>query len=133
MLTGTSEPGESAAVLRRNGARVVVLKLSRKGCAVFAGGEASYMPAFRVSVVDTTGAGDCFVAGFLAALDRGLPLQEAARFANAVGALTVQQDRFGRGRADVGRNRGVDARGRGQRVTRRPYSRSSSCPYTRMK
>jgi sugar/nucleoside kinase (ribokinase family) len=90
MLTGTSVPAEVAAVLRGNGAHVVVLKLSRKGCAVFAGGEEFYVPPFRVNVVDTTGAGDCFVAGFLAALDRGLPLQEAARFANAVGALTVQ-------------------------------------------
>ena len=91
MLTGTSVPAEIAAVLRRNGARAVVLKLSRKGCAVFTGGEEFYVPPFRVNVVDTTGAGDCFVAGFLAALDRGLPLREAARFANAVGALTVQK------------------------------------------
>ena len=44
-------------------------------------------------VVDTTGAGDCFVGGFLAALQHGLSYEEAARFANAVGALSVQ--RFG--------------------------------------
>lgn len=91
MLTGSTVPAESAAVLRRSGARVVVLKLSRNGCAVFTGDEEFYAPPFRVAVVDTTGAGDCFVAGFLAALDRGLPLRDAARFANAVGALTVQQ------------------------------------------
>jgi ribokinase len=42
-------------------------------------------------VVDTTGAGDCFAGAFLAALLRDLSYSEAARFANAVGALTIQQ------------------------------------------
>ena len=51
---------------------MVVLKLSRNGCAVFRAARQFRVPAFRVPVVDTTGAGDCFVAGFLAALDRGL-------------------------------------------------------------
>jgi len=41
-------------------------------------------------VVDTTGAGDCFVGGFLAALSSGAAYPEAARFANAVGAMSVQ-------------------------------------------
>jgi sugar/nucleoside kinase (ribokinase family) len=40
-------------------------------------------------VVDTTGAGDCFSGGFIAALQRGMSVDDAARFANAVGALAV--------------------------------------------
>jgi len=44
-----------------------------------------------VPVVDTTGAGDCFVGAFLAARLRGRSWADAARFANAVGALTIQQ------------------------------------------
>lgn len=47
-------------------------------------------PGFDVPVVDTTGASDCFVGGFLAATLRGFSLLDAARFANAVGALSVQ-------------------------------------------
>src|SRR6266566_3560000 len=47
--------------------------------------------SFQVDAVDTTGAGDCFVGGFLAALSRGAAYPEAARFANAVGALSVQK------------------------------------------
>ena len=47
-------------------------------------------PGFRVNAVDTTGAGDCFAGGFLAALQRGMTLPEAARIANRVGALSVQ-------------------------------------------
>ena len=44
-----------------------------------------------VDAVDATGAGDCFAAGFLAAMGRGMSVAEAARFANAVGALNVQE------------------------------------------
>jgi len=43
-----------------------------------------------VDTVDTTGAGDCFIAGFLATRSRGYSLARAELFANAVGALNVQ-------------------------------------------
>jgi ribokinase len=46
---------------------------------------------FTVDVFDTTGAGDCFAGGFVAAMGRGMQVAEAARFANAVGALNVQE------------------------------------------
>ena len=49
------------------------------------------IPGFEVEVVDTTGAGDCFTGGLIAGLRRGLPLLDAARFANAAGALSVQK------------------------------------------
>jgi sugar/nucleoside kinase (ribokinase family) len=44
-----------------------------------------------VKAIDTTGAGDCFAAGFLAATLDGASLAEAGRFANAVAALSVQK------------------------------------------
>lgn len=46
-------------------------------------------PGFVVQTVDTTGAGDCFAAGFLAAICRGQSLTLAARHANATGALAT--------------------------------------------
>ena len=91
MLTGTPVPEDAARVLREHGAGAVVLKLSRRGCAVFRAEGGFYSPAFDVPVVDTTGAGDCFVGGFLAALQRGRTWEEAARFANAVAALAIQR------------------------------------------
>ncbi|UCG94907.1 MAG: carbohydrate kinase family protein [Candidatus Aerophobus sp.] len=39
--------------------------------------------------MDPTGAGDCFDAGFVVGLLKGWPLEKAAQFANAVGALAV--------------------------------------------
>ncbi len=44
-----------------------------------------------MDVKDTTGAGDCFVAGFLAARQRGASLADAGHFANAVAAFSVQR------------------------------------------
>ena len=49
------------------------------------------MPAFDVEVLDTTGAGDCFAGAFLAAFQRGCTIWEAARMANAAGALSVRR------------------------------------------
>jgi len=89
MLTGEREPEAMAARLRDHGASGIVLKLGAAGCAVFSGKESRIIPGFSVPAVDTTGAGDCFAAGFLAALHRGADYFAAARYANAAGALAV--------------------------------------------
>ncbi|MBZ5592376.1 MAG: carbohydrate kinase family protein [Acidobacteriia bacterium] len=91
MLTGASDPARAAGVMQGHGARTVVLKLSGRGCAVFGPGVAIECPAFDVPVVDTTGAGDCFAGAFLAARLRGRSDADAAKFANATGALVIQQ------------------------------------------
>jgi hypothetical protein len=48
-------------------------------------------PAFQVSVVGTTGAGDCAIAGFLAAVLRGLGPEAALAAATAAGACNVER------------------------------------------
>ena len=90
-LTGTADPVESASIMMQHGARAVVVKLGAAGCAFFSANDHFRSPAFLVQAVDTTGAGDCFAGGFLAALQRGFDCREAARFANAVGALSVRK------------------------------------------
>lgn len=91
MLTNLEDPSQAARALREAGAGTVVVKLGPQGCLVLASGGEFSAPAFNVDVVDTTGAGDCFAGGFIAALHRGLPLRDAAGFANAVGALSVRR------------------------------------------
>jgi ribokinase len=49
--------------------------------------EVTHLPAPRVRVVDTTGAGDAFSAGIAVGLSEGMPLREAARFAVCCGSL----------------------------------------------
>lgn len=73
--------------LRAKGASEVVVKTGANGCIVR--GEA--IPGFAVDAIDSTGAGDCFAGAFLAGLHRGWPWTQTARFANAVGAMNVQQ------------------------------------------
>lgn len=91
MLTGMAAPGEAARRMQQLGARDIVIKMAGDGCGIFTAETAIHVPAFEVDVLDTTGAGDCFVGGFLAALYRDASYEKAARFANAVGALSVQK------------------------------------------
>ncbi len=91
MLTGSPDPEAAGATLLEGGVRTVVIKLGARGCLVCPSDcEPLAVPAFDVQVKDTTGAGDCFVAGFLGSLVRRASVPEAARFASAVAALTVQ-------------------------------------------
>jgi len=88
-LTGEREPRAIARRLHQAGVKTVIVKLGRAGCYVD-GPEGSFSsPGFAVRARDTTGAGDCFAAAFLAALCRGNNLQHAARFANAAAALST--------------------------------------------
>ncbi len=90
MITGSALPSEAAAFLLARGVRTAVVKLGPRGCAIYTVNRPIACPAFDVEARDTTGAGDCFVGGFLAALLSGSDLEEAGRFANAVAALSVQ-------------------------------------------
>lgn len=91
MLTGVKEPAEAARILREHGASDVVIKVGPEGCYVFNGKGELRAPGFPVVAKDTTGAGDCFVGAFLAAIHRGLSYAQAARMANAAGAMNVEQ------------------------------------------
>ena len=84
-----SEPAAIAARLRGWGVKTVIVKLGAAGCYVDSPCGSFTSPGFSVQPVDTTGAGDCFAAGFLAAICRGQSLTVAARHANATGALAT--------------------------------------------
>ncbi|OYT68082.1 MAG: hypothetical protein B6U65_00580 [Candidatus Wolframiiraptor sp. EX4484-121] len=87
-LVGVEESEEKLAekLLQEFKADVAVVKLGEKGCAVADRRQSALVPGFKVDVVDTTGAGDAFNAGFIYGTLKGLSPVEAARLANAVGA-----------------------------------------------
>ena len=90
LLTGAATTADAvAALLEGNPHKVVILTQGADGCVVHTRGGAEHVPGFPVEEVDPTGAGDCFDAGFLATWLQGSPPAEAARFANACGALAV--------------------------------------------
>ena len=64
-----------------------IVKAGKDGSLAFSGGKLHKSAARSVEVVDTTGAGDCFDAGFLfATLEKNLPLPEALKIGNAAGS-----------------------------------------------
>ena len=90
MLTGVKHPSGIVGSFRDHGANDIALKLGAQGCVIFSAEGAIEAPAFPVRAVDTTGAGDCFAGAFLAALHRGQPYEQAARLANAAGAMSAE-------------------------------------------
>jgi len=88
-VTSQDSAKRAAAYLRAQGVETVILTLGAQGALAISPQGTIYAPAFSVQAVDTTAAGDAFVAAFGVALCEGQPLPEALRFANAAGALTV--------------------------------------------
>jgi sugar/nucleoside kinase (ribokinase family) len=91
MLTGSCDPAVAADHLQSCGAGVVVQKFGREGCAIYPADRSSEIRCapFDVAAVDSTGAGDCFAAGFLSAHLRALDFAQAGEWGNAAGALSV--------------------------------------------
>ncbi|MET9258735.1 ribokinase [Amycolatopsis sp. NPDC004079] len=87
-LAGTPGSPEELARTLQQRAPAVVITLGAAGCVV-AEAEIVHLPGFRVSPVDTTGAGDTFCGVLAAVLAEGRPLREAAERAGAAAALAV--------------------------------------------
>lgn len=82
---------ETAAVdILSMGPAVVCVTMGADGSLVAIPGEAFFTRAFPVEVVDSTGAGDCFAAGFVHGFLQEWPLSKTARFASAVAAISIQ-------------------------------------------
>ena len=74
-LAGCADPDGAADFLLGCGVRWVTIKLGGRGCLLASSSERHRLPAFDVPVVDTTGAGDAFAAGFLAGRAAGCDLR----------------------------------------------------------
>jgi sugar/nucleoside kinase (ribokinase family) len=103
-LTGTQHADQIARRFRAAGARNIVIKRSADGSIGYFGDDVIEAPALRVEPVDTTGAGDNFVAGFICGVLNGGDWNAALRFGAAAGALSTLAVGAGAGyagRADV--------------------------------
>ena len=97
VLTGRSPEAEIAPELLareliRSGVKQVVITLGEKGALLVTADSSLYIPAIKVSVADTTGAGDSFNAGLAVALSCGANLEDAVRFAVVTGGLAVTRE-----------------------------------------
>jgi sugar/nucleoside kinase (ribokinase family) len=81
---------EAAAQRARADTRLAALTRSEKGSVILSGGEAVEVPAAPVEeVVDTTGAGDLYAAGFMFGIARGMPLETAGRLGSLAAAEVI--------------------------------------------
>jgi sugar/nucleoside kinase (ribokinase family)/D-arabinose 5-phosphate isomerase GutQ len=77
------------AMRARYQSQAVIITDGERGCAIAAAETSVKLPAFKVKVVDTTGAGDAFMGALLAGLRWGLPWRAIGTLANAAGAVCV--------------------------------------------
>ncbi len=89
LLSGRTEPADIAAFFRDHGATNCIFKWGAKGSYLSTPAGATRIPAFRVDVVDTTGCGDAYCAGFIAGLAQDWPLERACRLATAASGLVA--------------------------------------------
>ena len=91
-LTGNDDIYKNIEALLSHGLKCAVVKRGGKGCITATDSTQIEVPACPVDkVIDTTGAGDCFAAGFLWALSEGWSLAECGRFACAVASCSVEE------------------------------------------
>ena len=88
-LSGCSNVEDMARFFRDRGAGHVGIKLGGDGCYVCDDDFKGKLPPFESEVIDTTGAGDNFMAGLIHGLLSGLSFADSAVYANAAGALAV--------------------------------------------
>ncbi|MEL7656212.1 MAG: sugar kinase [Bacillota bacterium] len=90
MLTGFNNPDDMADCLLQHGVKNVIIKLGKDGCLIKNNNERVLIPSYPAKVIDTTGAGDNFTAGFIAAILDDLTLAECGAFANAAAGVSTE-------------------------------------------
>jgi sugar/nucleoside kinase (ribokinase family) len=88
MMTGETEIGPVMERLR-DMTKLPVVKAGERGAYAIDAGELIHCPPLPIQPLDTTGAGDCFSAGFIKAWLDGLPLEDCLRWGNVVGGLST--------------------------------------------
>ncbi len=118
-LTGRPEPVAALRALAALGPRHVAMTFGEAGCLALDGGRPVPIPAFAVPVLDTTGAGDAFHAGYAFARLRGRRWLESLEFAAAAAALKCR---------DWGGRRGLPTLAEVERLRRDGARRSERPP-----
>jgi sugar/nucleoside kinase (ribokinase family) len=90
-LTGCVDPAFAGQALLANGSKLAVIKRGAAGCVLVTQHETVLAPAYPVTVVDATGAGDSVAGAVIYGWFNGLKLADLGRLANATGAAKVQK------------------------------------------
>jgi sugar/nucleoside kinase (ribokinase family) len=90
-LTGEREPRRQAQAFLDAGCGTAVITMGGRGTLLMDSQQVIEAPAFQVEVVDSSGAGDAFDAGFIFGLLEGWSMPDTLRFASAIGASSCTQ------------------------------------------
>jgi sugar/nucleoside kinase (ribokinase family) len=87
-LSGETSPHKMVAFFRRHMPphALIGIKLDADGCHLDDGHKTVLVPAYKIKVIDTTGAGDTWFGGLLTGLIRDMSLEQAGKFANRAAA-----------------------------------------------
>lgn len=88
-LTGTDDVDAGAKILLEKGVKTVVVTCGSSGSRIYNKDGVTAVPAYKVDVVDSTGAGDCFNAAFLSGLTFGWDMKKSAEHASAAAAISI--------------------------------------------
>jgi len=91
VLTGSNDPRKSALILADWGVKEVLLTLGSMGSIIYVDGKFYDIPAYKPKmVVDATGCGDTYMAGYLYMRNKGASYQEAGCFAAAMCTIKLE-------------------------------------------
>jgi sugar/nucleoside kinase (ribokinase family) len=91
VVTGTSDVREGAQYLADLGVKEVIITLGSKGSLIYKDNHFFQIPAYKpAAVVDATGCGDTYMAGYLSKKVAGASVQEAGEFGAAMATLKIQ-------------------------------------------
>jgi ribokinase len=91
-ITSLEDAEAAGKLLLGKGVKNVIITLAEKGSLIVTESGTTHVPGYTVNLVDSVAAGDSFNGALAVGISQGKPLDEVARFANAVGALTVTKE-----------------------------------------
>lgn len=87
LMTGHNNAADNARFFIDRGVKTVALKMGAEGCFIKNEDMEVHCPAFKTNVVDTCGAGDNWISGFLTGVVKGWDLEACGRLGNATGSI----------------------------------------------
>ena len=94
VLTGIDcrrDPFEAARIIKGWGPKIVIVTLAELGSVIYDGNDFIETPPYQIDLVDSTGAGDTYMAGFVHAYLKGEPLKKCGTFASCVSSIMIEQ------------------------------------------
>lgn len=90
ILTEKKTPEEISKWCSEKGSKNIIIKMDKQGSYIHSSEIQTLVPGLNVETIDSTGAGDCFLAGFVKGLELGYDIVQAVKLGNATGAMCVE-------------------------------------------